>query len=82
MSEEYEMKIDRGKKPKRKLTKYRFDKMKPGDSFYYEGSRTKPIISYGSYRTIGEYRTEKEEIFDAKGNLVKRGWRFYLLKKE
>ncbi len=96
MSEEDDM-FDKGKKPKRKLTKYRFDKMKPGkrkltkyrfdkmkpgDSFYYEGSRTKPIISYGSYRTIGEYRTEKEEIFDAKGNLVKSGWRFYLLKKE
>ncbi len=66
------LKIDKGKEPKRKLTKYRFDQMEPGDSFYYEGSRTAPIISYGYYRVQGEYKTEKE------GN----GWRFHLLKKE
>jgi len=71
-SEEDEMKVDRGKKPKGKAKKYPFDKMKPGDSFYYEGSRTGPIISYGYYRVQGEYKTERE------GN----GWRFHLLKKE
>lgn len=76
------LKIDKDKEPKRKLTKYRFDQMEPGDSFYYEGSRTAPIISYGYYRVQGEYKTEREQEFDSKGNLVKDGWRFHLLKKE
>jgi len=76
------MKIEKGRKRKRKLTKYRFDKMKPGDSFYYDTSRNTAIISFGSYLAEGKYRTEKEEVFDEEGKLVKSGWRFHLLKKE
>lgn len=48
-----------------------FESMKPGDSFYYEGSRNSTIIRFGYHCAQGLYRTEKE------GD----GWRFYLLKK-
>jgi hypothetical protein len=77
------IRIERNKRPRKfhrqKGSVYPFDQMKPGDSFYYEGPRSGPIIVYG-YRAIrGTFSTEKEVKTDDKGNTV-TGWRFFMLK--
>jgi hypothetical protein len=61
------VKIDKGKKPKQR-SKFDFENMKAGDSFYYEGHRSTVPLAYGGYLARGRYKTEPE------GN----GWRFYL----
>jgi len=80
-----DIKVEKNKKPSRlhkgnTAMAYPFDQMKPGDSFYYEGPRSGPIISFG-YRAIkGLFSTEKEETLDAHGKVVKSGWRFFMWK--
>lgn len=64
------IKIDKGIKPVPKKTKFNFEEMKVGDTFYYEGTKSVPITNLG-YRLIkGKYKVEREG----------KGWRFYLLK--
>lgn len=78
-----ELKIEKNKKPTRRVSggiQYPFDNMKPGDSFYYEGSRSAPVIAFG-YRAIkGTFSTEKEVKKDASGNIISEGWRFFMWK--
>lgn len=64
------MKIDKGVKRKER-SKYNFDEMEPGDSFFYKGNRNTPKISLGYQAIRGVARIEKE------GD----GWRFTLLEK-
>lgn len=61
------MKVEKGIKPPKggrrrgnPSSKYDFDKMEPGDSFYYTGSRNSPIMNF-AYRAIrGLYETWPE----------------------
>lgn len=79
------IKVEKNKKPQghRKhpgQPVYPFDTMKEGDSFYYEGPRSGPIIAFG-YRSIrGKFSTEKEVKKDEKGNIIRTGWRFFMWK--
>jgi hypothetical protein len=59
------------KKRTRSVTEFDFENMKPGESFYYEGSRNSAIVPFVYRVASGYYRTEKD------GN----GWRFFLKKK-
>ncbi len=63
--------IEKGIKTRRSNSKYDFDSMDPGDSFYYEGNRNTAIIAFGYYLAKGIFETHKE------GN----GWRFVLKRK-
>lgn len=74
--------IEKGKKPRKvreKGSKFNFDRMKPGDSFVYDGSRSVAIIAYGNWATVGTYRTESEHVVDENGYIVKEQWRFYMI---
>lgn len=66
-------KIEKGKAPKgRKPSKWNFEGMVPGDSFYFEGKQPSQVaIAYGYWLAHGKYTIEKE------GN----GYRFHLTKK-
>lgn len=68
------MKIDRNKGPpptrKSKWAK-EFDKMKPGDSLFFEGSSPSTVsIAFGLWLARGKYSIQKED----------GGYRFYWLK--
>jgi hypothetical protein len=64
------MLIEKDKKPKRR-SRFKFEDMKRGDSFYYEGNRNDAIVAFGAYLVKGKYKTQKEG----------KGWRFHLQSK-
>lgn len=54
-------------------TKYKFEEMEDGDTFYVEGvTRNALQTSFGMYCAKGRYTIRKEG----------KGWRFYLLKQK
>jgi hypothetical protein len=59
--------IEKGRKPKQR-SRFDFENMKPGDSFYYEGHRSTAPLAYAGFLAVGKYKTEPEG----------KGWRFYL----
>jgi hypothetical protein len=66
-------KIDRGKPHPKRRSKWKFDQMKPGDSFHFKGKApTVVATAFGYYLAKGKYSIRRE------GD----GYRFYLLNQE
>lgn len=69
------MKIDKNKTPPKKRVKWKFDEMKPGDSFPFKGDskdRSAVAQAFSQFLAKGRYSIIKE------GD----GYRFYWLMKE
>lgn len=64
--------IEQGKTPRERKSKWGFEEMKEGDSFYFDVKPQQIAISYGYYLSRGKYTIEKE------GD----GYRFYLNKRK